>query len=67
MYREESGRLQSMGSQRVRHDWSDLACTHSGDLDLYPLSCLLLEEITDLLPLMPRAAFWELGGGRPVI
>ena len=25
---EESGRLQSMGSQRVGHDWSYLACTH---------------------------------------
>jgi len=23
---EEPGRLQSMGSQRVRHNWSDLAC-----------------------------------------
>ena len=26
---EEPGRLQSMESQRVRHDWSDLACMHS--------------------------------------
>ena len=25
---EEPGGLQSMGSQTVRHDWSDLACTH---------------------------------------
>ena len=25
---EEPGRLQSMGSQRVGHDWSNLACTH---------------------------------------
>ena len=25
---EEPGGLQSTGSQRVRHDWSDLACTH---------------------------------------
>ena len=25
---EEPGRLQSMGSQRVRHDWRDLAGTH---------------------------------------
>ena len=25
---EEPGRLQSTGSQRVRHDWSDLAHTH---------------------------------------
>ena len=27
---EESGRLQSMGSHRVGHDWSDLACMHDG-------------------------------------
>ena len=26
---EEFGGLQSIGSQRVRHDWSDLACTHA--------------------------------------
>ena len=26
---EEPGRLQSMGSQRLRHDWSDLAHTQS--------------------------------------
>ena len=26
---EEPGRLQSIGSQRVDHDWSDLACTHA--------------------------------------
>ena len=26
---EEPGRLQSTGSQRVRHDWSDLACIHA--------------------------------------
>ena len=25
---EEPGRLQSIGSQRVRHGWSNLACTH---------------------------------------
>ena len=26
---EETGMLQSMGSQRIRHDWSDLAHTHN--------------------------------------
>ena len=26
---EEPGGLQSVGSQRVRHDWSHLACTHA--------------------------------------
>ena len=29
---EQPGRLQPMGSQRVRHDWSDLACTHAGSM-----------------------------------
>ena len=29
---EEPGRLQSMGSHRVRHDWSDLAATEPGRL-----------------------------------
>ena len=28
-WREESGRLQPMGSHRVRHDWSNLACSHN--------------------------------------
>ena len=32
---EEPGRLQSMGSQRVRYDWSNLACTHAGDINVY--------------------------------
>ena len=27
-WREEPGGLQSMGSQRVRHNWSNLACLH---------------------------------------
>ena len=29
---EESGGLQSIGSQKVGHDWSDLTCTHGGML-----------------------------------
>ena len=28
-WKEEPGRLQSIGSQRVRHKWSNLACTHA--------------------------------------
>ena len=31
---EEPSRLQSMGSQRVGHDWSDLACTHVAEKEL---------------------------------
>ena len=34
---EESGGLQSMGLQRVRHDWSDLARTQQ----LYQIFCVL--------------------------
>ena len=26
---QEPGRIQSIGSQRIRHDWSDSACTHA--------------------------------------
>ena len=33
---EEPGWLQFIGSQRVRHDWSDLACTHTW----VPLGCM---------------------------
>ena len=33
-WREESGRLQSMGSLRVRHDWSDLAAAAAAALKL---------------------------------
>ena len=29
LWAEEIGGLQSVGSQRVRHDWSDLACTQN--------------------------------------
>ena len=31
LWTEEPGRLQSMGSQRVRHDWSNWACIHAAD------------------------------------
>ena len=30
---EKPGVLQSLGSQRVRHDWSDLACMHAPALE----------------------------------
>ena len=29
LWTEEPGGLQSLGSQKVRHDWSDWACTHA--------------------------------------
>ena len=35
---EEPGSLQSIGLQRIRHDWSDLACTYStGNYIQYPV------------------------------
>ena len=34
---EEPGGLQSMGSQRVRHNWSDWACWRTSVLDVYYL------------------------------
>ena len=35
--REKPGGLLPWGSQKVRHDWSDLACTHSPSLSLYSI------------------------------
>ena len=37
---EEPGGLQSIGSQRVGHDWSDFACTHAqliGYISMFPI------------------------------
>ena len=43
---EEPGRLQSMGSQRVRHDWvTSLACIGEGNGN--PLQCSCLESPRD--------------------
>ena len=44
---EKPGGLQSMGSQRVRHDWSDLACAHAYThiCNMYLLSELSLPVI----------------------
>ena len=38
---EEPGRLQSIESQRVRHDWSDLACMMHSDIFCFIYSILL--------------------------
>ena len=40
---EEPGRLQSMGSQRVRHDLSDLASVHVRGV----LFCVFLHDLRD--------------------
>ena len=42
---EESGRLQSMGSLGVRHDWSDLACMHSLEEEMATHSSILAWRI----------------------
>ena len=39
---EEPGELWSVGSQRIRHDWSDLAHTHSVQISSVTQSCLTL-------------------------
>ena len=66
---EEPGGLQPIGSQRIRHDWSDLACTHAcpSRLVFYAgtsgtLSCN--HQLTCLLPNSPQA--FEEGGGGPI-
>ena len=57
---EEPGGLQSMGSQRVGHGWSDLACTYH--------ACMERRELFSHRPQSRarRAAspFWEAGFGR---
>ena len=49
---EEPGRLLSMGSHRVRHDWSDLACMHAWEGYSNPLQYSCLENPRD------RGAEW---------
>ena len=61
---EEPGRLQSMGSQRVRHDWSDLAHTHSAALSWnsrcsYKQSCIFLNELIHLKSFKQRTICWS--------
>ena len=41
---EEPGKLQSTGSQRVGHDWSNLACIH-----IYCVSCVIIKNNWHLL------------------
>ena len=35
-WKQEPGKMHSMGSQRVRHDWSDLAGTHTNTSTVLP-------------------------------
>ena len=48
---EETGGLQSMGSQRVGHDWSNLACMHAWvliDVKWYLVILILIFLISDV-------------------
>ena len=51
---DEPGGLLSMGSHRVRHDWSDFACMHACIVEGNgsPLKCSCLENPRD------RGAWW---------
>ena len=53
---EKPRRLQSMGSHRVGHDWSNLACIGEGNGNL--LQCSYLESPVD------RGAWWAMGSHR---
>ena len=46
---EESGRLQSMGSHKVRHDWSDLACMHALEKEMATHSSSLTWRIPGMV------------------
>ena len=55
---EEPGRLQSMGSQRVRHDWvTSLSFSHIGEGNGNPLQCSCLENPRD------RGTLWTAVSG----
>ena len=51
LWTEEAGRLQSMGSQRVRHDQSDL------EQHTY---CLLINDSSNYIPEVPCILFFQL-------
>ena len=47
---EEPGRLQSIGSQRVGHDWSDLTCTYTNiSAIFYWMVCLFIIQIIGVI------------------
>ena len=45
--RKKPGGLLPLGSQRVRHDWSDLACTHSLSVSIVSVLSLSLSKNSD--------------------
>ena len=52
---EELGRLQSIGSQRVGHAWSDLACTHCHLKNFLHVSTTEPHPLHPFFPTSPRA------------
>ena len=54
----QSSGLQSMGSQRVGHDWSDLACTHVGSWILLTSYCICLDWIFHSRYSLNRLPWW---------
>ena len=60
---EEPGGLQSMGSQRGRHDWSNLAHTHT-HTHLYSKHWTILHQYPSSLLLIPETSsyWWKVSG-----
>jgi len=52
LWTEEPGGLLSMGSHRVRHDWSNLACMHALEKEMATHSSVLAWRIPG------RGAWW---------
>ena len=56
---EEPGGLQSMGSQRVRHNWSDLACTHALSINWTSLVAQLVKNPPVMREIWVQSLVWE--------
>ena len=52
LWTEDPGRLQSMGSQRARHDYSNLACEHRW-LQRYLMLCCWCQYVNRLIATLP--------------
>ena len=70
---EEPGRPQCVGSQRVGHDWSDLACTHAEgpctgvhSVPMCSLLCSLVLEWTTPVPFMASSVWFCFSGESPL-
>ena len=59
-WREEPGRLCCIGSQRVEHDWSDLACMHNVFFSWLYLTWIFMIDASDHLHSGLVRAWWLL-------